>query len=248
MRYKISAFCLIAIFVCQFSGCTLVFYGAGAISDSTKPDHIIFSGEKKWTIRRGTKIDILLKSGEKLEGKIFLELAPVPAEEYAKRYAKSQEHNRNEIILPTLGEPITVTTESGQKYECDFFGFDYGTILIRQTGSQTPRKVNIEKARWDNIVDSRGNLIEVETIRHAMSEAKVPFLSTIVFFDETNRIPVDVREGVIKIQVPAKKRSKTYGLIAGAIIDLIIIAVLATSPWELKFNPHIYESRDPNFQ
>jgi len=230
---------MVAVVIFQLSGCSALIDGisvAGDIAslkkDAAKKKQNIILPSAVHTIKPGTRICVLLRSGAGVRGK-YLELVRVPAEEYATSYAKCREQIKEEIVLPELGETFTFITNTGKQYEVEFLGFDYGTILTRIEGMGKTRtaKENIELIK--NIVDSRGNIIGVEAVRKLISEGKISLLSSgIVIKSKVGRTQI-AWEDIYQIQVKKK------GLPAWLAVGLITVAVGALLLFLASWNPDI---------
>jgi hypothetical protein len=224
---------MVAVVICQLSGCSAFIDGISVAGDiaslaAKKKQNIILPSA--WhTIKPGTRIYVLLRSGAQVRGK-YLELVRVPAEEYATSYAKCREQIKEEIVLPELGETVTFITKTGKQHEREFLGFDYGTILTRieRMGKTRTFKENIGLIK--NIVDSRGNIIGVEAVRKLISEGKIPLLSSgIVVKSKVGRTQI-AWEDIYQIQVKKKGMPLAailvLGLIGGVLFAILIGSTL----------------------
>ena len=225
---------MVAVVICQLSGCSALIDGisvAGDIAslkkDAAKKKQNIILPSAVHTIKPGTRIYVLLRSGARVRGK-YLELVRVPAEEYATSYAKCREQIKEEIVLPELGETFTFITKTGKQHELEFLGFDYGTILTRIEGMGKTRtaKENIELIK--NIVDSRGNIIGVEAVRKLISEGKIPLLSSgIVVKSKVGRTQI-AWEDIYQIQVKKKGLPLAVKLVGGLIVGALMVFLFAS--------------------
>ncbi len=186
------------------------------------------------TIKPDTPIIVTLRSGDQVRGK-YVELARVPMEEYAASYAECREQLKEEIVLPELGETVTVIVTNGKKYELEFLGFDYGSIL-----TQFELMGKIRTAREDlrlikNIVDSRGNIIGEEAVRKLISEGKISLLSSgIIIKGKSIRTQI-AWEDIDQIQ-KRKKGTSSYivplivcGVIFGAVVVILVVEFIEES-------------------
>ena len=193
--------------------------------DQQKQNIILLS--EVHTIMPGTPIVVILKSAE-VKGK-YLELVRVPAEEYAASYANCREQIKEEIVLPELGDTVTVIATNGKQYELGFLGFDYGTILFRfeRMGKTRTAKENIRLIK--NIVDSHGNIIGVEAVRRLISEGKISILSSgIIIKSKAGRTQI-AWEDIYQIQVKEKGMPSAVILVVGGLIGGVLFAILMGS-------------------
>jgi hypothetical protein len=158
----------------------------GGNNDRSKPDTLLLENWKMQAVKPGSKIKIILKDGNLVNGK-YIRLEKVAKDEYLERYARSRELNKQEVNLPELGDSINVTDTLGKqwidalgrKWICELLGFDYHNIISIRKNSQTSTSI----AGLDligNIIDSDGKAIEVDKIRNLMTECKIPLLSIII--------------------------------------------------------------------
>lgn len=163
----------------------------------------IISRSEVEKIKPGTSIVVTLNTGFLVSGK-YAGLSLIRAEEYAENYAKCREQIKEEIVLPELGETVTVITKTGKQHELGFFGFDYGTILIRVEGMGRTRIASENISLVKNIVDSRGNIIELETVRKLISEGKISLPSSgIIIKQKAGRTQI-AWEDIYQIKVKKK--------------------------------------------
>jgi len=234
MQRKISSVLtaiMVAVVICQLSGCSAIIDAISVTGDvagpkkATKQKYIIILPSVVHTIKPGTRIYVLLRSGAGVRGK-YLELVRVPAERYGTSYAKCREQIEEEIVLPELGETVTLITKTGKQHELEFLGFDYGTILIRveRMGKTRTAKENIKLIK--NIVDSRGNIIGVEAVRKLISEGKIPLLSSgIVLKSKVGRNQI-AWEDIYQIQVKKKGVPLAFKLVGGLIVGALLVYLL----------------------
>jgi len=189
-----------------------------------------------YTIMPGTHIYVLLRSGARVKGE-YLELVCVPAEEYAASYANCREKIKEEIMLPELGETVTVIDKTGKQYELGFLGFDYGTILFRfeRMGKTRTAKENISLIQ--NIVDRHGNIIGVEAVRRLISEGKISLLSSgIIIKSKAGRTQI-AWEDIYQIQ-KTKKGESSYivPLIVGGVVVGIVLFIITKESLKKEIN------------
>jgi hypothetical protein len=227
--------------VLRFTGCSVIGFGIGSAIDSSKPKEKIVPGWEVQTIKPGNKIMLILKDGSGLEGK-FLGLDRVPEQEYAEAYSRIRQQKPEGVLLPEIGENITITDTLGKEWAYQFLGYDFRHIVLRPQGETESIRMSLNL--MSRIVDNQGNIIEGETIRKLFSENRLPLLSAISIRQEPilNRIPesgieVPVEttrvalDKIYQIKVPIKKQAALTGFLIGAVVDVtvIIIAVVEAS-------------------
>jgi len=212
-----------------FNGCSVIGLGLGAAIDAGKPSQQrSLAVWKVLGVKPGTQITIVLRDGNQIKGK-FVGLERVPEEDYAEKYAKCQEQDLEEVVLPELGEHITFTIMNTEKeLKREFFGFDYDALWLKVDGAVEPGPVHFNNI--SKVVDNRGNVLDVEKARKLMSEGKIPLLSAIVIQSEAARREVAM-ENVYQIQVQIKKHGKLTGFLVGAAIDAIVLVASYSYSW-----------------
>ena len=186
-------------------------------------ENIILPSE--WhTITPGTRIIILLKSGDQLRGK-YLKLVRVPQEEYAASYSKCREQIKEEIVLPELGETVTVIATNDKHYVLEFLGFDHGSILTRFEMMGKIRTAEEDLRLIKNIVDSHGNIIGEEEVRKLISEGKISLLSSGIIINSKGDSTQIAWEDIYQIQ--KREKGKSFYIVplilGGAVICVVLI-------------------------
>jgi hypothetical protein len=246
MRYIILiGFALFAVTaVVGIDGCSIIGLTIGAISDASKPDTVTVPGWRMETIERGRSIKVILKDGDQVAGK-FVGIVRAPEAEYAQRYGDFCQGQPEELGLPRLGDQVTIILGNRVTGEREFLGFDYHypatedeakalsnlvvpnyVILVRSMGDTALGRVSL--AGIDEVEDSQGNALDGKILANLVSEKSVPLTSTIGLEQLAGTTQVAMDQ-VYQIDVKAKKTGAKTGFIAGAIIDVIVIAVAATS-------------------
>ncbi len=188
-----------------------------------KQKQIIISPSAWHAIKPGTRIIVILWSGDQVEGK-FVELVNVPTEEYAASYAKCREQLKDKIVLPELEETVTVVATNGLQYSLEFLGFDYGCILTRFEVMGKTRTAREDLRLIKNIVDSRGNSIGKEEVRKLIFERKIPLLSSGTFIIKSTAGRIQIAwEDIEQIQ---KKKKNTLAYIVPLVLGVVVAGVI----------------------
>ncbi|MGH8004366.1 MAG: hypothetical protein ACRECJ_06555 [Limisphaerales bacterium] len=220
-------------FLLRMAGCTLIGFGVGSIVDSTKPDRRPLPGWKMEALKPGTKIDLFLRDGTVLSGK-YAGLYQRPEEEYAGLYSAVRREKEAEVLLPPLGESLTVGLMSGRDTAGVFLGFDFHTLLLRK---------GVDTSRIELPMAAKLNLAEAEPVKKLSSDGAIPFRSMIELKTRIKIPPHSAKRGndslhrvaaeqVVQIQIPTIKKGKSTGALIGAIVDvavLITVAIIAAT-------------------
>jgi hypothetical protein len=103
-------------------------------------------------------------------------LSNISSEKYAEIYAESRERNKEEVMLPALGESVILVTKGGKRYSCEFLGFNFNYLLIRYSGKTETSTMKIKVLK--NIIDSNGSAIKRDKVIDLISEGKIPNVSS----------------------------------------------------------------------
>lgn len=203
-----------------FNGCSVVGFTVGAIIDGSKPDRDTIPGPQVVAkVGKGDTVEIIQKNGEHLRGE-YVGTDTISMAEYAQRYNETRKQNQG-ITLPALGDTIDINNYLS---EAEFLGFGDEYILVKRQVNPQPTRFALD--RLTSIRDSRGNVIEGETLKKLLHDGKLPLLSAIVIKNglRTTRVPID---SLRQVDIPATKNAKWGGLVFGAGVDVAVVAVVA---------------------
>lgn len=125
--------------------------------------------------------------------------------------------------LPCITPLYSRTFYPRRELKGKFKGFDYGTILVRQTGETEPNKVFLNTIR--TIVDSDENIVRAETLKKLMAGGKIPLLSVLLAIyvqseGGKTRVAMD-KVHAIRVLGNRKRRALT-GFLIGAPVDALV--------------------------
>jgi hypothetical protein len=152
-------------------------------------------------------------------------LEPEAPEEYAERYAAARAELAPRFALPGLGDPITVTYQTGALLQAELAGFDLGRLVVVADGRQTMRISDLRE------LSHADGIIAGEALALLIAQGTLPLMSGIAIDDaklaggsreERTLIPLD---GVHYITYTPSTR-RTRGLISGAIVDAAVIVLI----------------------
>lgn len=211
--------------VLYFNGCSFIGYSIGKKMDNSKPDFIAIPGWELETIKEGTQIDIILNNGTLVSGE-YAGFGFEPTDEYALRFTESQEALSEEVVLPNLGDTIIVTMNDGKEYTVAFAGFGQESVIVQSFVSTARQEVVL--SRVENIMDTKGNMIESGIMRKLTFENKIPYRTTILVRKGAKRTSVAL-DRVNQVQVWLEKNAKKTGFLLGAVIDATILVGVISS-------------------
>jgi hypothetical protein len=178
------------------------------------------------TLEPGTRIVVILNSGAKRRGRYY-GLFYSFAEEYTKDYTKNRELVRDAINLPALEESITLITERGSRYECEFIGFDHRHLIIRWPGKKKIITVSLKIIK--EIVVSKEDIIEAGKVSNLIFTGKIIPLSSsgIVLEKERGRTQI-LWKDINQIKKKTEGRSSYIVLLVlGTIVVVIVLVKIA---------------------
>ncbi len=227
MLHIIKWFLLVFPVTCLLN-CTIIGTEIGKKIDGSQPDEILYSNMNIESVQNGANVTLILMDGFRLNGK-FLGFDHLSSEKYAQIYQNTRYHLMRDVILPEIGEMITLYTRSdNEPHKGTFLGFDYRYLMVGSEFQDEPFKVpfrNIEK-----FVDDRDNTLTAEMVMKLVSENRIPLLTTVSLQTEelTRQIRLDeIRE----IRIKNSKRGKLVGMFMGWSIDLMLFLLATSDIW-----------------
>lgn len=224
---------LVALMLITSMGCSLLGLGIGAISDASKPKQTTLLGMAAETVNPGAAVELTLKDGSRRNGK-FVGIKHVPVENYEQAYNRSREQRPAGVLLPALGDRITVVTrpsaakEPEKFWQVDFHGFDHDVVRMNT-------KVGKERQGWalssvSKIIDPQNNEISGETITKLLATGQIPVLAVpVVAVQEAKELTQTAVDQIQQIQITNKRNGKLTGFLVGAGIDVVVLAITAAS-------------------
>ncbi len=182
-----------------------------------------------------------MKDGQSKSG-IYKGVGDIREAEYAEKYAKSREENRGVIILPSLGEKITIQTTKGDRYQNIFFqGFDLVDISVKRAG--TYKIITLELETIQAIQDRNGNPLDIARIKNLIASGKIPCLSKIksipaIKIIRDGKIEFIPMDNIYQIEVPKSGFENIWtGFLIGAGIDVLA--------WIIYWGPSLRDASCP---
>jgi hypothetical protein len=212
----------------QYSGCTLIGLGVGAIRDSRKPDFQSKPVEDSLKLKKGNQMILILRDGRKLTGK-YIELDKLPYTEYLNRYHEFRNKETNASVLPLLGKITATLKTTKEKVDIELTGFDYDGLWLKKI--EWPNPIKHPYDLFFAIVDKQGkkfNENAIDNIKSMSSNIELPIVSAIkieILSDEQLVALNDLSE----IRLHPKKHDKYYGLLLGVITDMLIVYAIGQS-------------------
>ena len=227
MNYK--KFLIFIIFIFGFlllNGCCLIGLGIGAVSDAHIPDSVLVK-QKQWpVVKRGQRIKVKLKNGQKVIGK-YLSFKRLLTRPYLTHYYSflQSTHRYNQMPMPY--EKIQVQMVDNKTLEGMFLGVDQRNLNLL---TEYLNSFRILLTDIKNITNEQGKIYQLETIREIISKPNFPLYSekeidkeaklTILVNNEPKSfVPTQIRQ----IEILPRKNGKLTGFLVGAAIDAVFV-------------------------
>jgi hypothetical protein len=215
---------LLAIGVCQFSGCIIA--GTSLIP----PEERIISNWDFGAVGPGSTIEVSLFSGKRETG-VFRGLTSLAEGKYAQKYSQALDQYSAAAVLPALGDKIAIEDTRGKVYEGEFMGFDQGSLCAKLPEKEQPARVNLRMVKEIRCAD--GKISSPNTINNLISQGRIPFRSAMVLDTEKGRnvLPLDeVSSALIKTYVRRTGAAVAAGSTAliFAIVAIPLIVLLGS--------------------
>lgn len=214
-----------AFLTLMLSGCSLIGLGVGLVADASKPHEVYVPADRAETLKTGQTILISRINKRTIIGKYLGVDLLTLTDYYKETYAEAQEQNRDEYTLPNLYEQITLVSVTSTQWRSHFHGFQrFGPgneyILIKK--SEESKLIPVKLTKLSQIIDSQGNVNQVEILRELLWKRKIPTVSSLLVScdDEIVRVPIDE---IDMIRWHPKKKGALTLFAVGACIDVILI-------------------------
>lgn len=197
--------------------CATVACGMAASAfDGAGPDSGPVAKFNVGEIETGTSITVHMEDGSKERVK-FIGVDSIPFEEYSAEYSRIRENLPDSVILPNLGDTITLVLESWGKEKARFFGFGHNCIIVSPISDSTRKKVSFKII--ERVYDKNGNEFVLQDI---ISQDYTPLSSKLIVENKKTMEEIDIND-VENIQIERKGSLLPVGLFIGAIIDAVTI-------------------------
>lgn len=207
--------------VIQLTGCLsapgVVISSAVEISEPN-PELRVISDWHFESVKRGTKLQVLLFSGGELTGK-FRGLTPLGEQEYARKYAQCRTDRSAAASLPALGDAISFTDTAGRRYEGEFVGFDQGFLLVNLPARQAATRVNVRMLK--EITLANGQVLPSVPVSSLVFNGQIPFRSSAI---------LETKEGMATIpleEISSARITEPPGKTGRTVIAVVFIAAMA---------------------
>ncbi len=227
MNYK--KFLIFIVFIFGFlllNGCCLIGLGIGAVSDAHTPDSVLVK-QKQWpVVKRGQRIKVKLKNGQKVIGK-YLSFKRSLTRPYLTHYYSFLQSTHRYNQMPKPYEKIQVQTVDNKTLEGMFLGVDQRNLNLL---TEYLNSFRILLTDIKNITNEQGKIYQLETIREIISKPNFPLYSekeidkeaklTILVNNEPKSfVPTQIRQ----VEILPRKNGKLTGFLVGAAIDVVFV-------------------------
>ncbi len=174
----------------------------------------------------GTPITVTLRDRAPITGGLG-ELRTIGGEVYTDAFTERRSRCEEAAGLPALGDWITVSTRSGRfsthRVQSYFLGLDSRGLLLKRSKRELPR--NLPYDDLESLDGSEGRRIGAEDVLRLVSSGCVPLVAAIDVDCGSGPTQVEFAN-LSDISVPEKRSYKTAGLVAGLLVDCIVMAAI----------------------
>ena len=219
------------------AGCSLIGFGIGSLSDSSKKDGDAIPMADLREMTRGSDIAVVLWDGRRIEGE-FISVREENPGTYREQYMAAVAQLHMEGCLPRPGDSITVANRRNplvqQKFQ--FRGVDPDQMVVNHTGRRAfLSDIGVLKA------DSASQ-VDLSVFSSLVHEHKLPFVTRSILLDvreatsrfqERGRSMTDTTEvllaDIVRVENIEPRDGKYIGLAVGAVLDAIAIIAFESS-------------------
>jgi hypothetical protein len=206
----------------SFSGCSLIGFTIGALSDAGSPNEYNLTPTGVDSIEVGSTIEVTKTDSTIISGH-FEQLDAVRNEQYSAKYKSAMNSLPIGNQMPALGDSILIVTHevSGRKtYNGQLLGFKEG--VIRVSDNDVPVSVHLDAV---DTLYHKTSVVRGDVLRYHMNNGDIPFLSiktALVMNNErgTERIPLT---DILKVRELVSHHGALIGLGMGAAIDVTYV-------------------------
>jgi hypothetical protein len=200
-------------------GCSTIILSMAFSSDEKKKNYADNLTELL-LLEKDKPYKLTLKTGEKDSG-IFMGFKKFSEDEYRLRYSISRIELQDSLLLPDLGDVLTISKDEKSK-DVRFKGFDANYVLIEVENQKGPRQLSYPYLRSSLIHDSHNNIIELSQIEKFIRQRKIALLSATSFETKNGirRIPLDE---ISRADFKEDKNDFPVVLLYGATLDALLV-------------------------
>lgn len=208
-----------------FTGCSLIGFGIGALSDSGRKGGESVAGISELRgFERGKGIVLITHSGSRIEGD-FLGTDELNRRDYDHLYLAAIETLAVRDRLPFPADTISFAhyDAPGRKVRGLFRGVNPGSIVLWQNRGE------YSLAGMRNLAGDSARPLDLFALRALDDEGRLPYLTDGVLVGrshDTISVPVD---DIARIEQDAGGSGKLTGFAIGAAVDVIVLIVAASS-------------------
>ncbi len=213
-------------------GCSLIGYGIGSSSDSSKPDEYTFPPDAVYSLERGADVIVTLRDSTNIRG-TFVGIDTMPIVQYTNIYSRFMSDEGMQNKLPTLGDTLLLYSRAmggARTRRVQFLGFESGLLCVQGQGPRSMSRLWIKYI--DSLTFGGGTTITGRELSDWMGVGKIPYFSSLVLSREEDQMKIPLQT-IELLHQPTSKNAKWIGLGVGAAIDIAIIIAVATNPPQL---------------
>ncbi len=204
---------VLLVCICSLPGCTAIFGITGRIIDDCAPDFDTLSTEQIRTLEAEDELSVMKKDGSSERGE-FIAIEKATDETYTRAYNEFLLENAGTLHLPRFGDSVFTIASGRFIGPFKFKGFDYDCSWLERSDSSV--------FPFHGSITFNGQTFSPET-----GPGDIPLMSSLIVSLDSARIQMPM-QSVKHVIVPHRKTGFMSGLIAGAALDAIVVAIAAS--------------------
>jgi hypothetical protein len=208
-----------------FTGCSLIGFGIGAISDSGKAGGEWVSGLAELrAVERGAGIVLITRSGGRIEGD-FAGMDELNRRDYDRLYLDAIETLKVEGNVPLPGDTISFNHYDvpGKKVSGLFRGLNPGSLVLWQN------KGEYSLVGLRNLEGKGARPLDLSCLRRFAEDGRFPCVTTGVLVRRSHDTISVPTEDIARIERDTGGNGKLTGFAIGAAVDVVVLAIAASS-------------------
>lgn len=212
----------------MFTGCTLIGFAIGAISDGSHvPSGTIVSFNDVRKIEPGTQIRVTRVDSLVVEGE-FVGTKEMNANQYILLYRQAVDQAGDSAHLPMPRENIkyALRMEPERLHESQFLGVDPGVLILSRAGLRVP-VIDVLTLKGDRFGE-----VDMSALRSLVAERRLPYLTLgllVKLSSDTAEVPYS---SILHVAVTNKSHGALTGALVGLSADLLVLIIAANNEHE----------------
>lgn len=217
---------LVAGYVVQLTGCSLIGAGIGYLVDKDKPTVKELPPGGAFTIESGTRITLQVKDSTSRAG-TFQRATREEEAEYVGRYL-AWHANVAHGDAPGISDTVEIRSASGTTHGT-FTGFGYRSAEVRVADRPVPVSVSFDKII--SFADARGDSFSSVRLGNLAATGLLPSRTALVLAVGKSEVATPM-DSIATISVPTERHGAMTGFVIGLTVDVSLVIIAAHSASE----------------